>query len=337
MHNNLFSVLITWLRVASATAQPSGGRAFPPPAPGAAQAVAVDAKGALRGYNREHARMFDELQLPLLLPREYPSARTLCFRQAVVGNGHFGPAWAQAPGDLRSSVRATAADAAAVRTHAAAALALPPRPPLAPPLRRVAFLPRPDTRQFVGLPEAQRALAADGYDVAVVRELGSANFSFRDQVLSLWAADVVVSAHGAQLAYAFLARPGVSVIEYQPRERPPYRTGFLHTCFLLASTAAQQHYVRVGADVVLDWAHLNTSARAVLDDGERLRRTNPAAYRGLLYPPRRWPGGANAGMAHYLYFNQDVLLDVEQLRALVAAAAKRLAAAGAPGDGAGVG
>lgn len=81
LQNNVFGLLATWHRVAALNA--SLGVAAP--SPGGAHALALDELASIQAHHDPHLPFYNELKLPLLLRREFPAERTLCFRKARTG------------------------------------------------------------------------------------------------------------------------------------------------------------------------------------------------------------------------------------------------------------
>lgn len=204
LQNNVFGLLTTWRRVAR-----NASLGVAAPRPGGAHAIAIDEFASTETPD-PHLRFYSELQLPLLQRHDFPT-KPLCFAKAIIGNADFGfdhPAM---------GMRATPADVDAARAYVAAALSLPPPAPAAAPLR-VSLLLRPDSRRFLNAFAVKAGLEADGHSVRLVSEIGNAKTPFRVQLQAVCDSDIVITAHGAQLAYAMFCKPGLGVLEFQPKD-----------------------------------------------------------------------------------------------------------------------
>lgn len=231
---------------------------------------------------------------PLLQPPEFPEA-TLCFPQAVIGIGSFA--------GYEGFPRLTPEDVQGARGYVGAALGLEDRAERDGRAMRVALLTRGGTRRFLNEEAIAGALGARGFPGRVVSVLHNNAASFREQLLSLWDADLVISPHGAQLSYAwFVSR--LALVEVIP---------FGHNIVLtkLAAQSAGQPYVRMGLtrqQSVLDVGALSPEAR---DDLERLRAENATLHDQLLREFRCPPGGWR--LACSLILDRDLAVDTDRL------------------------
>jgi len=269
--NDVVSLLITWHRVHLFDWKGSTQQ-VPKLKRDVVQVITLD---TYQDHHNHLKHVYAELGLgKLIQPNEFPS-ETLCFKTAILGSGLFQP-----EGSISlEKTRATADDVRAVKTFVRDALALPPVAPHNT-CSRVTFLTR-KFRLISNEDEIKRKLSAIGYHISAV-DMDCSRCSFRDQLLSVLDADVIISIHGAQLSYALFCDDGIGVVEVQ---RLPNRF------FSAASVLAQQVYARVVSnDSTLNITNLPSDEKESL---EHLQQSNATLFDVLLRehicPLPGWP------------------------------------------------
>ena len=186
-----------------------------------------------------------------------------------------------------------------------AALDLPPPRPPSRSITQIAVIPRIDTRRFINLEEMVGEIQKAGYLVRVVTEMQTTGrISFKQQVLALWEADVVISAHGAQLSYVAFCRGGTTVLEIHP-----HKSGV--KIFHAVSLAAGQRYFKMELSESRSIVNMSVLRPDIVRDLNKLREDDEAAYNMLtkdfVLPP---PGYGSAGL---YAFHRDLNVDIPRL------------------------
>ena len=291
LHNDVVSLLVTWHRVASLL----GNDTLPPLAPRAAQAITLDTHSGIHNRMRH---VYDELLLGgLLQPSAFP-AETLCFTTCIVGSGVFN---FNGAGGI-SSLRTTPDDMDAVKSYFRSALALPLNAPRTA-VRRVSYLPRTISRRVVNLDELLAGIASERFEVRVVHELECSSCTLREQLAAVWDADVVISMHGAQLAYAAFT-DAEAVIEIMPY-------GFRKEAFYVASAVARMEHYQVHTVVGDTQLNLSALPSFLRREVEEVRLQNITLYKLVVEQhvcPGHWSALCRAGIMH-----QDSRVDVGKM------------------------
>jgi len=298
LHNDVVSLLVTWEKAAAAL----GEATLAAPMPGAAQAVTLDTHTS--AHHNRLRRVYEELQLGGLLdPSSFPNA-TVCYRRCLIGSGLFN---FNGMSGMRT-MRTTPGDMEAVKRYLRAALVLPPPMPRMR-VSRVAYLPRTVSRRIVNVEEMLVGIGEAGFEVHVISELECAHCTLRQQLSALWDADVVISIHGAALAYAAFT-DAEAVVEIMPY-------GFRKEAFYAASAASGKEHYQVYTskrDTQLDLASLPKPLQHALNG---LRASNASLY-ALLVEQHRCPAGVDwseewAHLCRAGIMYQDSRVDVGKL------------------------